>query len=77
MLTVHELFSGIGAQRKALERLKIPYRIVGISEIDKHAVQAYEAVFGKTRNYGDICRVEKLKYTFRIVISSSKTFRNV
>lgn len=62
MLTVNELFSGIGAQRKALERLKIPYRIVGISEIDKHAVQAYESVFGKTRNYGDICKVEKLDY---------------
>ena len=62
MLTVNELFSGIGAQRKALERLKIPYRIVGISEIDKHAIQAYEAVFGKTRNYGDISKVEKLDY---------------
>ena len=37
MIKVNELFSGIGAFRKALERLNIPHEIVGISEIDKYA----------------------------------------
>ncbi len=61
-LTVNELFSGIGAQRKALERIGIKHKIVGISEIDKYAIGSYEAVFGKTFNYGDIKTIEKLKY---------------
>lgn len=61
-LTVNELFSGIGAQRKALERLGINHEVVGISEIDKYAIQSYEAIYGKTYNYGDISKVEKLNY---------------
>ena len=61
-LTVNELFSGIGAQRAALERLGIPHKIVGISEIDKFAIQSYEAIYGTTRNYGDISKVEALDY---------------
>ena len=62
MLTVNELFSGIGAQRKALERLGVPHRVVGISEIDRFAIRSYEAIFGETRNYGDISAVDKLDY---------------
>lgn len=62
MLTVNELFSGIGAFRKALVRLGIPHQIVGISEIDKYAIMSYEAIYGKTFNYGDISKVEHLKY---------------
>lgn len=61
-LTVNELFSGIGSQRAALERLHIPHRIVGIAEIDKYAIASYEAIYGKTRNYGDISVVDKLDY---------------
>ena len=56
------MFSGIGAFRKALINLEIPYRIVGISEIDKFAIKSYEAMYGRTRNYGDISEVEKLDY---------------
>lgn len=62
MLKVNELFSGIGAFRKALERLNIPHEIVGISEVDKYAIMSYEAIFGETRNYGDISKVRKLDY---------------
>lgn len=62
MIKVNELFSGIGAFRKALERLNIPHEIVGISEIDKHAIKSYEAIFGVTRNYGDISKIDKLDY---------------
>lgn len=62
MIKVNELFAGIGAFRKALERLNIPHEIVGISEIDKYAIKSYEAIYGTTRNYGDISKVAKLDY---------------
>ena len=62
MLKVNELFSGIGAFRKALINLNIPHEIVGISEIDKHAVKSYEAMYGQTRNYGDISKADTLDY---------------
>ena len=54
--------TGVGTQSKALERLGIPHKVVGISEIDKYAIQSYEAMHGKTRNYGDISKVDKLDY---------------
>ena len=62
MITVNELFSGIGAFRKALERLSIEHEVVGISEIDKYAIKSYEAIFGETKNYGDISKILKLDY---------------
>lgn len=62
MLTVNELFAGIGAFRKALVNLNIPHEIVGISEIDKYAIKSYEALYGEVRNYGDISKVTKLDY---------------
>lgn len=62
MLKVNELFAGIGAFRKALINLGIEHEVVGISEIDKYAIQSYTAMYGDTRNYGDISKVEKLDY---------------
>lgn len=62
MLTVNELFSGIGAPRKALIEAGIDHKIVGISEIDKFAIESYEAIYGKTRNYGDISKIDALDY---------------
>lgn len=62
MLKVNELFSGIGSQKAALERLHIPHEVVGIAEIDKYAIMSYEAIHGAVRNYGDISKIEKLDY---------------
>lgn len=62
VLTVNELFSGIGAQKKALQRIGINHEIVGISEIDKYAISSYEAMYGKTYNYGDIRAIQHLNY---------------
>ena len=62
MLTVNELFSGIGSQRAALERLGIEHEVVGIAEIDKFAIKSYEAIWGETKNYGDISKADKLDY---------------
>ncbi len=61
-LTLNELFSGIGAQRKALIRIGVPFEVVGISEIDKFAIKSYESIYGKTYNYGDIRTIKKLNY---------------
>ena len=62
MITINELFSGIGAQVAALKRLGVEYETVGIAEIDRFAIQSYEAINGKTRNYGDVSKVESLDY---------------
>ena len=62
MITINELFSGIGAQVAALKRLGVEYKTIGISEIDRFAIQSYEAINGKTRNYGDISKAEALDY---------------
>jgi DNA (cytosine-5)-methyltransferase 1 len=62
MLKVITLFTGIGAQEAALKRLGLDFEIVGISEIDKYAIQSYEAINGSVRNYGDITQIERLDY---------------
>lgn len=62
MLTVNELFSGIGSQSAALERLGVDFKVVGIAEIDKYAIKSYEAIHGSVKNYGDISKIDKLDY---------------
>lgn len=62
MLKVNELFAGIGGFRAALERLGIEHEVVGISEVDKFAIRSYNAIYGETRNYGDISKVDHLDY---------------
>lgn len=60
MLKVIELFAGIGAQAEALSRIGIDYKIIGISEIDKYAIQSYIKLHGNTKNFGDITKIEQL-----------------
>lgn len=43
-ITVNELFSGIGAQISALERLGIPCEVKHTSDIDHNAVLSYAAI---------------------------------
>lgn len=62
MITCNILFSGIGAQEAALKRLGLNFKVIGISEIDKYAIQSYEAINGPTYNYGDITQIERLDY---------------
>ena len=57
MLRVFEAFAGIGTQHLALNRLGIPFQIVGISEIDRHAIQGYQAIHGEVHNFGDITKI--------------------
>ena len=58
MLRVLEAFSGYGSQSIALRNLGIEYEVVAISEIDKYAIKAYEAIHGPTNNLGDICKID-------------------
>lgn len=59
-----EAFAGYGSQLMALKRLQARYPDslqiipVGIAEIDKYALQAYNAVHGEVTNYGDISQID-------------------
>ena len=57
MLRVFEAFAGYGSQSIALRNLGIEYEVVAITEIDKYAIKAYEAIHGPTNNLGDICKI--------------------
>ena len=56
-LKVLEAFSGVGSQRMALRNLGIDHEVVAIAEIDKFAIQSYEALHGETFNLGDISQL--------------------
>ena len=58
MIRVFEAFAGYGSQSIALRNLGIEHEVVAISEIDKYAIQAYEAIHGPTNNLGDICKID-------------------
>lgn len=57
-LRVVEAFAGVGSQRMALRNLGIEHEVVGIFEIDKHALASYEAIHGECPNLGDISDIE-------------------
>ena len=61
-IKVIELFAGVGSQAMALRNIGIDYEVVGISEIDKFAFKSYEAIHGKTCNFGDITKISELPY---------------
>lgn len=70
MLKMNEFFAGIGAYSQALKNLQIDFEIVGISEIDKFAIQSYNAVHGEVFNYGDIQQIKRVDYADLWVYSS-------
>lgn len=62
-IRVFEAFAGYGSQSMALRPLaedypRFSFEVVGISEIDRYALQAYRAVHGNVTNYGDITRID-------------------
>lgn len=58
-LKVLELFAGIGACSKALERLNIPHEIVDAVEIDKYAIKSFNAIHGTNFELQDITTWDK------------------
>ena len=59
MVRVLELFAGIGACSKALERLGIEYEIVDAVEIDKYAIASFNAIHNTNFEPQDICKWDK------------------
>lgn len=59
-LRIFTAFSGYDSQCLALEKLGIPYELVGWSEIDQFAIRAHDALFPQWagRNFGDIAAIE-------------------
>ena len=58
-IKVLELFAGIGACSKALERLGIEHEIVDAVEIDKFAIKSFNAVHGTNFEPQDITKWDK------------------
>ena len=54
-----ELFGGIGACTKALERLGIDYELIDYVEIDKYAVKSFNAIHNTNFEPQDICNWNK------------------
>lgn len=59
MLKLLELFAGIGACSKALERLGIEHEIVDAVEIDKYAIASFNAIHGTNFKTQDITTWDK------------------
>lgn len=57
-IRVFEAFSGYGSQSMALRNIGVDYEVVGISEIDKYAIKAYESTHGEVNNLGDISKIK-------------------
>ena len=58
-IKILELFAGIGACSKALERLGIDYEIADYVEIDKYAVKSFNAIHNTNFEPQDICKWDK------------------
>lgn len=58
-MRVVELFSGIGAQSKALKNLGVKHTSIAC-EVDKRIHSIYEAIHGPTTNMGDVTKVQQL-----------------
>ena len=54
------MFSGIGAFEEGLKSLNIAHEVVGFSEIDKYAIEAYSVIHGvsKDLNLGDVSKID-------------------
>lgn len=59
MIKILELFGGIGACSKALERLGIDYEIADYVEIDKYAAKSFNAMHDTNFEPQDICKWDK------------------
>lgn len=58
-IKVLELFAGIGACSKALERLGVEHEIVDAVEIDKYAIASFNAIHGTNFEPQDITKWDK------------------
>ena len=57
-LKVFETFAGYGGAHYGLKRTKVDFEVIGISEVDKHAVELYNKNFPNIKNFGDITKIQ-------------------
>ena len=59
-IRVFTAFSGYDSQCMALDRIGVPYELIGWSEIDKYAIKAHNAVYPQYAdgNHGDITQID-------------------
>ena len=53
-IKLFEAFAGIGTQHMALKRLGVDVDLIGIAEVDNHAISSYQAIHGEVVNYGGV-----------------------
>lgn len=58
-MKILELFGGIGACSKALERIGVDYEIADYVEIDKYAVKSFNAIHGTNFEPQDVTKWDK------------------
>lgn len=58
MLKVFEMFAGYGGSSFALKRLEIDFKVIGYSEIKKHAIKIYEQNHPNIKNFGDCQNID-------------------
>ena len=61
MITLIELFAGIGTQHYAFSNYA-DIDNIGISEIDPRPLKAYKILNGDYNNFGDITKITELPY---------------
>ena len=57
-LKLFEAFAGYGGASFALKRAKIPFNVVGFSEIDKFAIELYKKNHPNVKEFGDITTID-------------------
>ncbi|MGI6589477.1 MAG: DNA (cytosine-5-)-methyltransferase [Candidatus Iainarchaeum sp.] len=56
-IKLFDAFTGYGGASWGLKKAKIPFEIVGYSEIDKFAIKLYELNHKNVKNFGDITKI--------------------
>lgn len=69
-IKVLELFGGIGAPRKALENLGLTVESDYV-EIDKYAVNSYNAIFDENEIISDVCEFSGIGKKYNLLIHGS------
>jgi len=72
MITINELFSGIGSQKKAFTDLELPHRVECTAEIDKDAMLSYAAI-----HYDFDVEFEKFDFPNEIEMKREMMDRNI
>jgi len=58
MIKVFEMFSGYGGASWGLRKANIPFECIGISEVDKYAIECFNNNFPNTKNFGDCSKID-------------------